>query len=120
MQTELIKNQLKQIRKIIADSIIALLAEFKLDRIEIAEIDEYDAPTLPLPDEYDNSCCYTLDRISIENNKVTFEGSSSCDSTEYDSDNLDVNSMLEILEWLEDHKSGILDYAEEENSCISL
>ena len=118
METELIKKQLQEIRKNIKNAIIGLLSEFKLDSIEIAEIDECDAPVLPLPDEYDSSCQYSLDRLYIRENQIVFEGSSQASNVEYDSDCLDVESMLGILDWLESHRQEIGEYAEDKNEDI--
>lgn len=84
-----------------------------LTTLEISEIDDGDAPILK-EDLRDDEFTFTLDRIQQGlNGKLSFEGSSSWNNDYFSEDNLDLETLVSIDEFLSEHEDEIEELARE-------
>ena len=104
------RNIIKQIKKDNLVIISSILELHKLTCMECAEIS--DGNTLILfenPDDDDRTM--TLDRIKIENGKIVLEGSSAYNNTSILAEDVNVETLIDIVEWLEEYRDEIEEYA---------
>jgi hypothetical protein len=99
------RKLLNEIRTEINEKIIAILNKY--DCQEIGCYTNY-VPVLR-EDLYDSNLTFTLDTVGVRWGKVYFDGSSSMDNTTIWADNLDIELLVGIYEWLIENEEEIFE-----------
>lgn len=99
-----INAKLCAIRNEVVDGIAAFVRELGVTEINLGDF----SSTPVIGDAPSDDSTYTLDGIAIENHGLRFYGSSCYDNCERRCDAVDVETLAEILEWLDGHKEAIV------------
>lgn len=110
-------NRLNQLRAEVVKDIYRIVSATELGNILISEIDEGCSPIID-EDEYDENNTYTLDYVYIENDRLFFDGSSSYANYTWNQDNLSVDALCNVLEFLEDHEEKIKEFWTDNKSTL--
>ena len=107
------KQKILQLKREIIEKIYDLLAHYDLQKLYISNIEEGYSPVL----QYDTLCehTFTLDKIDIHTidgqKHISLDGSSSYQNLTWDGEDLSVEILEDILEFLLDHEDEIDEYA---------
>lgn len=99
------QEQIEEIRQEINNKIVAMLNKHDF-QYEVTILG--DTPVLK-SNEYDENLTFTLDCVGIRNTKVYFEGSSSCESITLWADQIYVEVLIDLYEWLVDNEDEIFE-----------
>ena len=100
-----IKEQLNKLREESLKEIVEIVENLG-GKLYITDIDDGNSPILQ-EDFYDGNGTYTLDTIEVSNGAVFFDGSSAYDNRYWSKKELGVETLVEILDFLRDHKEEI-------------
>ena len=113
MKTEQYRKTVTEIRKNLIDGIVTFFKELGISELELSDI-SCSTPTL-MEDLCEDDCTVTLNWIGTEGEKAFFSGSSCCTSLYLDSSKqqIDVDVLLDIYDWLQEHREDIKEQIEE-------
>lgn len=100
---------MKRIKKIRADvikDIYRIIEGVESQEIFISDIEDGFSPILQV-DEFDEDNDYTLDKVFIRDGKVYFTGSSCFADFTWSQENLCVEALCGVLDFLEEHEEEI-------------
>lgn len=106
-------KELTELRNKIASQIKDIILSTHNDEIRIYDIDEGCSPILQ-DDEYDENNTYTLDKVYIYNGILYLDGSSSYASFTWRQDNIGIEILAGVLDFLQEHEEEINELIEEE------
>jgi len=107
------KKKILQLKREIIEKIYDLLAHYDLQKLYISNIEEDYSPVL----QYDTLCehTFTLDKIGLSfidgQKHISLDGSSSYENLTWDGEDLGVEILEDILEFLLDHEDEIDEYS---------
>ena len=105
-------KELTELRNKIASQIKAIILSTHNDEIRIYDIDEGCSPILQ-EDEYDENNTYTLDKVYLHDGIVYLDGSSSYASFTWRQDNINIETLAGVLDFLQEHVEDINKLTEE-------
>lgn len=106
-------KELAKMRNKIASQIKAIILSTRNDEIRIYDIDEGCSPILQ-EDEYDENNTYTLDKVYLHNGIVYLDGSSSHANFTWRQDNIGIEILAGVLDFLQEHEEEIDELKDEE------
>lgn len=106
-------KELTEFRNKIASQIKAIILSTHNDEIRIYDIDEGCSPILQ-DDEYDENNTYTLDKVYLRDGIVYLDGSSSYANFTWRQDNIDIETLAGVLEFLQEHDDEIKELIDEQ------
>lgn len=101
-----VKEALSAIRKAAADQIKSVMDEAGLEEVYAVDIDNGNSPVVR-PDEFDDNNTQTLDRIRLTDDGLVFSASACCDECEYYEENIPLDALVEIADWLVENKENL-------------
>lgn len=107
--------KIKEIRKEAEEVIKAILAKNNLERLDLSDLDCGSCSPVIQEDAFDANNNFTLDSVSIENGELSFDGSSSCDNSWWNTNSISTDALVNIACFMENHEEEIEDYAKEIN-----
>lgn len=105
-------EEIKKLRDKIASQIKAIILSTRNDEIRIYDIDEGCSPILQ-EDEFDENNNYTLDRVYLHNGLVYLDGSSSYANFTWRQDNIGIEILAGVLDFLQEHDEEINELIED-------
>jgi hypothetical protein len=102
------KEALSAIRKAAAETIKSVMDEAGLEEVYAADIDNGNSPVVR-PDEFDDNNTQTLDSIRLTDDGLVFCASASCDECEYYEENVPLDALVDIADWLTKNKESLVD-----------
>ena len=105
-------KELTELRNKIASQIKAIILSTHNDEIRIYDIDEGCSPILQ-EDEYDENNTYTLDKVYLHDGIVYLDGSSSYANFTWRQDNINIETLAGVLDFLQEHVEEINKLTEE-------
>lgn len=107
-------KELTELRDKIASEIKAIILSTRNDEIRICDIDEGCSPILQ-EDEYDENNTYTLDKVYLHNGILYLDGSSSYANFTWRQDNIGIEILAGVLDFLQEHDEEIDELKEVED-----
>ena len=101
-----VKEALSAIRKAAADQIKSVMDEADLEEVYAVDIDNGNSPVVR-PDEFDDNNTQTLDRIRLTDDGLVFSASACCGECEYYEENIPLDALVEIADWLVENKENL-------------
>lgn len=101
-----VKEALSAIRKAAADQIKSIMDEAGLEEVYAVDIDNGNSPVVR-PDEFDDNNTQTLDRIRLTDDGLVFSASACCGECEYYEENIPLDALVEIADWLVENKENL-------------
>lgn len=113
MKTEQYRKTVAEIRKNLINGIVSFFKELGISELKLSDC-FCCTPTL-MEDLCEEDGTVTLDWIGTEGENALFSGSSCCTSLYLDSSKqqIDVDVLLDIYDWLQEHREDIKEYIEE-------
>ena len=113
MKTEQYRKTVAEIRKNLIDGIVSIFKELGISELKLSDY-FCCTPTL-MEDLCEEDGTVTLDWIGTEGENALFSGSSCYTSLYLDSSKqqIDVDVLLDIYDWLQEHKEDIKEHIEE-------
>lgn len=105
-------KELTELRNKIASQIKAIILSTHNDEIRIYDIDEGCSPILQ-EDEYDENNTYTLDKVYLHDGILYLDGSSSYANFTWRQDNICIETLADVLDFLQEHVEKINELTEE-------
>lgn len=102
------KEALSAIRKAAADKIRSIMREAGLGEVYAVDINEGSSPVVR-PDEFDDNNTQTLDSIRLTDDGLVFCASACCDECEYYEENIPLDALVDIADWLTKNKESLDD-----------
>lgn len=102
------KEALSAIRKAAADKIRSIMKEAGLEEVYAVDINEGSSPVVR-PDEFDDNNTQTLDSIRLTDDGLVFCASACCDECEYYEENVPLDALVDIADWLTKNKESLDD-----------
>lgn len=103
-----IPDMIKTLREEITSGILAILNDTGVGDFDTADLDQDYSPVI-LEDALDSDGHYTLDRIEADfpEGKIYFDASSSYNNICYSNEEVEIESLAAVLEYLEDHREAL-------------
>ena len=101
-----IMKELTELRNKIALQIKAMILSTHNDEIRICDIDEGSSPILQ-EDEFDVNNTYTLDEVYLRDGIVYLDGSNSYTNFTWRQDNIGIEILAGVLDFLQEHEEEI-------------
>ena len=105
---------IRKIRKETTEHIRAIMEKHHLDTLYASDIDEGSSPIL-VEDPNDGNYTYTLTSIILEEGKLTFEGSNCCDDISLTENQMDIELLSALADWLDENEDQIEDADTDDN-----
>ena len=99
-------NSLTHLRDKAANEIKALMRKHDTEYILATDINACSVPVV-IRHPFDDNHSFTLDDIRLENDNLTFGSSSSCENTSHDENDIPLEVLIEIADWLRDNENKI-------------
>ncbi len=105
-------KELIELRNKIASQIKGIILSTHNDEIRIRDIDKGCSPILQ-KNEYDENDTYTLDKVYLRNSIVYLDGSNSYAYYTWRQDNINIEILANVLDFLQEHVEKINELTEE-------
>ncbi len=104
------KSKIQELRYALISQITSILKENGFDELQISDIDMGNSPVLQW-DRVDDENTFTLDRIELRNGELSFDGSSSWSNHTWSQEDISLDALEDIFEFLEEHEDEIIELA---------
>ena len=110
-------SKLKELRQKSIDAIKTLINKHNLQQIDAVDIDEGSSPIID-EDTCDENLTFTLDRVTLKDGSLEFDGSNCCENHTWDEESIPTDALVSISEWLEENEDAIKEIAGEDQVTI--